>query len=117
MNLFYSNDINEKNKEILLRDQEHTHLVKSLRFDVNEIVFITDGKGNKYKTKLVEKGKNTSKLEILNKHTVSEKKSKLSVAISPTKKNNRFEWFLEKVTEIGISSIYPVICNHSEKKP
>ena len=109
MNLFYSDDINEKNKQIFLKDQEHRHLVKSLRFDINETVFITDGKGNKYEAKLVEKGRNTSKLEILNKFTFSEKKSYLSIAISPTKKSNRFEWFLEKVTEIGISSIYPSI--------
>jgi len=116
MNLFYSNDINENNKQIFLRDQEHRHLVKSLRIDINETVFITDGKGNKYEAKLVEKGRDTSKLEIINKFPFSKKKSELSIAISPTKKSNRFEWFLEKVTEIGISSIYPVICNHSEKK-
>lgn len=116
MNLFYSNDINENNKQIFLRDQEHRHLVKSLRIDINETVFITDGEGNKYEAKLVEKGRNTSKLEIINKFIFSRKKSNLSIAISPTKKSNRFEWFLEKVTEIGISSIYPVICNHSEKK-
>ena len=48
MNLFYSEEINENSKDIFLRDLEHTHLVKSLRFDINEIVFITDGKGNKY---------------------------------------------------------------------
>ena len=116
MNLFYSEDINENNKQIFLRDQEHRHLVKSLRFDINEKVFVVDGKGNKYETKLVEKGRNTSKLEILNKFTFSDKKTELSIAISPTKKSNRFEWFLEKVTEIGISSIYPVVCDHSEKK-
>ena len=55
MNLFYSKDINESSKEIFLNDQEHIHLVKSLRFDINETVFITDGKGNKYETKLIEK--------------------------------------------------------------
>mgnify|MGYP001187207063 CR=1 FL=1 len=90
MNFFYSEDINEKNKEIFLKDQEHIHLVKSLRFDINEMVFITDGKGNKYETKLVEKERNISKLEILNKFTVSEKKSELSIAISPTKKSNKY---------------------------
>ena len=115
MNLFYSEDIKENSKEIFLRDQEHTHLVKSLRFDINEIVFITDGKGNKYEAKLVEKERNISKLEIINKFTKSEKKLELSIAISPIKKSNRFEWFLEKVTEIGISSIYPIVCDHSEK--
>ena len=116
MNLFYSEEINKKSKQIYLRDQEHRHLVKSLRIDINETVFITDGKGNKYEAKLAEKERNKSKLEIINKFSYSGKKSDLSIAISPTKKSNRFEWFLEKVTEIGISSIYPVVCDHSEKK-
>ena len=73
MNLFYSDDINENNKQIFLRDQEHRHLVKSLRIDINETVFITDGKGNKYQTKLVEKGRDTSKLEIINKFPFNKK--------------------------------------------
>ena len=98
MNLFYSEDIKENANEIYLKDQEHRHLVKSLRIDINEIVFITDGKGNKYETRLVEKERNKSKLEIINKLTVSKKKSEFSIAISLTKKSNRFEWFLEKVT-------------------
>ena len=64
MNFFYSEDINENYKEIFLRDQEHTHLVKSLRFDINETVFITDGKGNKYETKLVEKERNKLSFQV-----------------------------------------------------
>tara|TARA_A100000164_G_scaffold95047_1_gene82462 strand:- start:3407 stop:4114 length:708 start_codon:yes stop_codon:yes gene_type:complete len=116
MNLFYSNKINERNKEIFLKDQEHRHLVKSLRFDINETVFITDGKGNRYETKLLLKQKNESKLKIINKLSDNAKKIELHIAISPTKKTSRFEWFLEKVTEIGISSISPIICKHSEKK-
>lgn len=116
MNLFYSNEINERNKEIFLKDQEHRHLVKSLRYDINEKVIVTDGKGNRYETKLVLKQKNESKLKIINKLSDNTKKIELHIAISPTKKTSRFEWFLEKVTEIGISSISPIICEHSEKK-
>ena len=40
----------------------------------------------------------------------------LHVAIAPTKMNDRFEWFLEKATEIGIDEITPIICDHSERK-
>ena len=38
------------------------------------------------------------------------------MAVAPTKNNDRFEWFLEKATEIGISEITPIICDHSERK-
>ena len=38
------------------------------------------------------------------------------MAVAPTKMNDRFEWFLEKATEIGIQEITPVICDRSERK-
>lgn len=40
----------------------------------------------------------------------------LHMAVAPTKLNDRFEWFLEKATEIGITEITPIICDHSERK-
>jgi 16S rRNA (uracil1498-N3)-methyltransferase len=40
----------------------------------------------------------------------------LHLAVAPTKSNDRFEWFIEKATEIGITEITPVICAHSERK-
>lgn len=39
----------------------------------------------------------------------------LHLAVAPTKMNDRYEWFLEKATEIGISEITPLICEHSER--
>ena len=38
------------------------------------------------------------------------------LAVAPTKMNDRYEWFLEKATEMGISEITPIICDHSERK-
>jgi 16S rRNA (uracil1498-N3)-methyltransferase len=40
----------------------------------------------------------------------------LHLAVAPTKSNDRYEWFVEKAVEIGISEITPVICAHSERK-
>jgi 16S rRNA (uracil1498-N3)-methyltransferase len=40
----------------------------------------------------------------------------LHLAVAPTKMNDRYEWFLEKATEIGIHEITPIICDHSERK-
>ena len=40
----------------------------------------------------------------------------LHLAVAPTKMNDRFEWFLEKATEIGIAEITPVLCDHAERK-
>ena len=43
-------------------------------------------------------------------------KSNLHIAIAPTKSNDRIEWFLEKATEIGITHITLILCNHSERR-
>ena len=40
----------------------------------------------------------------------------MHIVIAPTKLNDRFEWFLEKATEIGIDEITPIICENSERK-
>ncbi len=38
------------------------------------------------------------------------------MVVAPTKLNDRYEWFLEKATEIGVSEITPIIFEHSERK-
>ena len=38
------------------------------------------------------------------------------MVVAPTKMNERFEWFLEKATEIGVHEITPIICDRSERK-
>jgi len=49
------------------------------------------------------------------KSKIANLKSKIAIAISPVKNNTRFEWFLEKATEIGVTEIIPLICNRTEK--
>jgi 16S rRNA (uracil1498-N3)-methyltransferase len=115
MNIFYSNNINKSNKRIIILDQENSHLIKVLRKKTGDNVNITDGKGFLYNCSIIESDKNKSILKIENSVEFKNELPKLKVAIALTKKRERFEWFLEKATEIGISEITPVICRHSEK--
>ena len=41
---------------------------------------------------------------------------KVSIAIAPTKLNERTEWFLEKATEIGIDEVKLFSSYHSERR-
>src|SRR5690606_18683258 len=53
---------------------------------------------------------------IVAKSLQPKKNYQLHLAVAPTKMNDRYEWFMEKATEIGIDTITPIICDHSERK-
>ena len=115
MNIFYSNNINKSTKKIIILDQENSHLIKVLRKKTGDNVNITDGKGFLYNCSIIESDKNKSILEIEKVVEFKNELPKLKVAISLTKNKDRFEWFLEKATEIGINEITPLICRYSER--
>ncbi|MFH0867001.1 MAG: 16S rRNA (uracil(1498)-N(3))-methyltransferase [Bacteroidota bacterium] len=115
MNLFFSTEI-DKNL-ITLSEDESKHVMRVLRSEQGDIIFVTNGEGKLFKTKI---SKNKSKhciCEILEEMPPPPKPGyHLHLAIAPTKNHNRMEWFVEKATEIGISEITPVICHNSERK-
>lgn len=115
MNLFLNIDFNEKNP--FLNEDETHHISKVLRKNNGDIVNVTDGKGTLYKTEIVNIDKKRTLLKILEKHTdLNKKKYYLHIAIAPTKNISRFEWFIEKSTEIGVHEITPIICEKSERR-
>ena len=106
MQLFYSKSILTSPT---LDKNESFHCISVLRNKINDIIHVTDGKGNLYDCKILSIVDKNIKLEILRtKNTSLNKKVKL--AISFPKNRNRIEWMLEKITEIGVCEIYPIIC-------
>ena len=114
MQLFY---LENPKDEIILSAEESKHATKVLRKKEGDILNFTDGKGGFYKAEITVADSRKCRLQIVS----SEQKEKqhnyyLHIAIAPTKNMDRFEWFLEKATEIGIDEITPIICEHSERK-
>ena len=114
MQLFF---IENPESEIVLSKEESKHATKVLRKKEGDILNFTDGKGGFYRAEITEADTKNCKLQIIS----SEQKPKqhnyhLHIAIAPTKNMDRYEWFLEKATEIGIDEITPIICDHSERK-
>ena len=115
MNLFYSKKLSKINHELSIR--ESNHCLSVLRKNINDNIYITDGEGIIYKTKIKDIKQN--QIIICDDLIVSskeKKKTNIHIAIAPTKNRIRFEWFLEKATEIGIDTISPIFCNNSERK-
>lgn len=117
MQLFYNKDIDIISKEFTFNKEESRHIVRVLRKKEEDELLITNGKGKLFYATI--KIANEKKC-IVNITGVEEKDKTwnyfLHVAIAPTKRNDRFEWFLEKATEIGVDEITPLICDNSERK-
>jgi 16S rRNA (uracil1498-N3)-methyltransferase len=87
-----------------------------LRKKDSDILHVTNGLGLLFKTEITLASDNKCTVKILSIEKTEEKKYKLHLAVAPTKMNDRYEWFLEKATEIGIHEITPIICDRSERK-
>lgn len=115
MILFYSTEIHDE--KITLSKEEARHCTQVLRKKIGDIIQIVDGKGGYHTVELIEIQKKYAVTKILEtKKAFLSTPTTLHIGIAPTKNISRFEWFLEKATEIGIQEITPILCQRSERK-
>lgn len=115
MHLFYTPDIS--GNEYIMNPDESKHCVKVLRLQKNDVVQLIDGRGGLFEAIIVSPDPKRTQLKIVRETREFQKRNHyLHIAIAPTKNIERFEWFLEKATEIGIDEISPIICERSERK-
>lgn len=112
---FYISEYNAE-KEIVLDEDTSRHIVQVLRMKKEAMLNLTDGKGHLLTASLQDDHKKHSIVSIKEVRTVPPAQRQVSIAISLLKNTNRFEWFLEKATEIGINEIVPLICKRTEKQ-
>lgn len=116
MQLFYNSEINNQDTEFSFSREESKHIVKVLRKNIGDILHITNGNGWLFKAEVIIPNIKKCVVRIISKNEQPRKPYQLHLAVAPTKMNDRYEWFLEKATEIGIDCITPIICDHSERK-
>lgn len=116
MQLFYSPDIHSEALVFSFDKEESKHIVRVLRKKENDKIFITNGKGFLFECEIIVASEKKCEVKIIGSKFFRPRDYKLHLVVAPTKMNDRYEWFLEKATEIGIDEITPVICEHSERK-
>ena len=115
MEIFYSNKI--ANGIATLSAEESAHCIRVLRHKIGDKIRVSNGDGNLYDCILLEDSPKEVKLEVLSVvENFGTHPYYLEMAVAPTKSIDRFEWFLEKATEIGVDHIVPLLCSHSERK-
>ena len=110
---FYEPDIQKST--LALSDETSRHCIHVLRMKEDEQLQLTDGKGNLFAATIINADKKHCEVKITNVINHDRPALQVSIAISLLKNPSRFEWFLEKATEIGVSAIIPLVCAHTEK--
>src|SRR5688500_7550988 len=100
----------------VLNEETSKHVAGVLRMKEGDTIGITDGKGNLYTAAITDINKRKTAVRIISKDVHDQRKPLHTIAISLLKNTGRFEWFLEKATELGIHRIVPLICERTEKQ-
>lgn len=115
MHIFYTPDITSDTYN--LSEEESKHCIKVLRLQKGSSLHLVDGRGGFYDAIVEDPHPKRTSLQVVKaQHGYGKRNHCLHIAVAPTKNIERFEWFLEKATEIGIDEITPLICERSERK-
>jgi len=123
---FYIKEYNASQRELQLDEDTSRHIIQVLRMKKGRNINLTDGKGNLVEAEIIDDHKKHCEVRVINSQFTpahrrlgdggTHDSRQVAIAISLLKNTSRFEWFLEKATEIGVSEIIPLICERTEKE-
>lgn len=113
MELFYDPDFTGNGT---LCEPESKHCINVLRHKIGDEITVANGMGQFFKGKIVNAHPKRCELEAIETLNFPESDCKIHLAVAPTKNIDRFEWLIEKAVELGVNSITPLLCQHSERK-
>jgi 16S rRNA (uracil1498-N3)-methyltransferase len=103
--------------ELSLPEEEARHAIKVLRAHVGDMLTVVDGRGSRYTCRLLSDNPRKADVEIVSVEAAPPVwHTRIVVAVAPTKNADRMEWLVEKLVEIGVDAIVPLLCQHSERK-
>ncbi|MEN6619241.1 MAG: 16S rRNA (uracil(1498)-N(3))-methyltransferase [Rikenellaceae bacterium] len=115
MELFFTNNI--FGSTATLDREESRHCVKVLRHKIGDTISFIDGNGGLYKGEITETSGGECTIRIIESiQSYQPRDYFLHMAVAPTKNLERYEWFMEKATELGLDELTPIIGEHSERR-
>ncbi len=112
---FYNEDIVTGTTVVTLDEDTSKHVAQVLRMQNGEQLLLTDGKGNLFTCQITDNNRKRCTVVIEQTKNYQPPTTNITIAISLLKNSSRFEWFLEKATEIGVTEIIPLLCERTEK--
>ncbi len=111
---FYAPDIEQT---LTLPQSDSQHCVRVLRMKQGDEVEVIDGKGHRFRCVLIDAHSKHAAVEIIKRYDMPLSwTQEITIAVAPTKHMDRMEWMIEKLTEIGVNTIIPLLCQRSERK-
>jgi 16S rRNA (uracil1498-N3)-methyltransferase len=101
---------------VTLDEDNSKHAIQVLRLKMGNTVELTDGKGQLATASIVDDNRKHCRLQLQHIQSIQRSTRQITLAISLLKNRNRFEWLLEKVTELGVANIIPLLCERTEKE-
>lgn len=114
LSFFFEESFPDSN-QFILSENSSRHIVQVLRMKEGELIQLTNGKGYTLTAEIILPHKKSTEVKIIERTFIPQREPKVTIAISFIKNAGRFEWFLEKATEIGVSQIIPLLCTRTEK--
>jgi 16S rRNA (uracil1498-N3)-methyltransferase len=96
-------------------DTSH-HIAQVLRMQVGEPLYLTDGNGLKLYGQLTSVTKRSCVVQVAQRTVEPFSGRNVHLTVAPIKNNSRFEWLIEKATELGVRSIRPILTARTEKQ-
>ena len=99
-----------------LSEEEALHVVRVLRMTEGQTVRLIDGVGGEADGTLTAVGKRKASVHVEHVDREEARPRGLTLVVAPTKATDRFEWLLEKATELGVEEVIPVWTQRSERR-
>jgi len=116
MDLFYHPEFELDQRSLIFSGEEFHHIVKVMRYLVGQEFYVTNGRGIIALARLTNISKNHCESELISFQKF-EKPDKKIIALVPILRNlERFEFAIEKLTELGVYKIIPFISERTVKK-
>ena len=97
-----------------LSEESSRHIAQVLRMKEGEQILATNGQGYSFTCRIMSANKKKTEVKIIEKEFLPPTHGKITIGISLIKNRTRFEWFIEKATEIGVTAVIPLLCKRTE---
>jgi 16S rRNA (uracil1498-N3)-methyltransferase len=112
--VFYTEPANIRDPHARITGDEAKHLLRVLRKKIGDHILLTDGRGNRYEAIIRSIAGEEAECEIVRREQdVNEPHVDVTLGVSLLKNPWRFDFVVEKATELGVRAIIPMVCERT----